>query len=144
MNFDLNINMLRFIRAPQFLFCVGAAIIFILMLPREAGCYLNYWITPWGRMTVLFASSVLLWFKHPLAKLPSMALSATAFSLTAEGIYVGWEEFVIVTNYWFTESGAFGVAWFLWKEIVVIVFSLLLFCYAASLIARAIIRRRYV
>ena len=138
------IQRLRLLYDPRFIFCIGAVILFFLVTPREPGCYLNYWITPWGRMTILFAASALLWVKSPVTQLLSMALCALAFSTFIKHLSFGWDEFILVTRYWYAESGISGVVWFVWKDAVVSLFSLLLFCYGMFLFARAWIKHGHV
>jgi hypothetical protein len=92
-------------------------------------------------MTILFAASVPLWIKYRVAQLFSMALCALALSITVEHLNFGWEQFVMLTKYWFAESCITGVVWFVWKEIAVSLFSLLLFCYGVILLRRAWMRQ---
>jgi hypothetical protein len=134
---------LRFITDPRLFFCISAALLFFLVAPSQTGCYLNYWTTPWGRMSILFMAAVLLWVRWDITFLASMILSILAFSITTDYFYLAWDEFLIVAKFLFADSGVTGVVRYVWREVAVASFSLLVFTYGAMLLARKHVRRSY-
>ena len=91
-------------------------------------------------MSILFVASALLWVKLLVTQLCSMVLCASTFSNTVEGLYFGWGESVIVIKSRFEESGVYSAIDFMWREMAVVLFSVLLFSYGVRHLAKTWMR----
>jgi hypothetical protein len=131
----------------RFILCLSCVFVWWIVLPSAPGCYLVYMATPWGQASVLFIAALILWVKHPISWLFSIALSVYIFYLASVSVSYDWKEFAFLPRKSFLawgESEGWGLLLFrfMWRDLLVCAFAALIIIYAGSGLVRSIIRFR--
>jgi hypothetical protein len=127
---------------PRFVLCLCSVLVWWLVLPSQPGCYLVYLATPWGQASVIFMAALLLWIRHPLPRLISIALSLFMLYGATVSIGHGWDNFKLMNQnpaLWENElkNPRLMLLKLIWPELIV---SALATCVAAYAL-KALIRK---